>query len=58
MQDRCQKARSLKQTLMICSTVRSYIRIISDRPRTDFDRAKIKLTSHFDRRPIRRHSEP
>ena len=25
---------------------------ISDRSKTDFDRAKIKLTGHFDRRPI------
>ena len=33
---------------MICSAVRSYMRI-SDQSRTDFDRAKIKLTSHFDR---------
>ena len=28
---------------------------ISERSRTDFDRAKIKLTGHFDRRPISRY---
>ena len=31
---------------------------ISDRSKTDFDRAKIKLTGHFDRRPISRYIEP
>ena len=31
---------------------------ISDRSKTDFDRAKIKLTGHFDRRPIGRYIEP
>ena len=31
---------------------------INDRSKTDFDRAKIKLTGHFDRRPaIIRHRE-
>ncbi len=46
-----------KQILMICSTICSYTRI-SDRSRTDFDRAKIKLTGHFDRRTIGRCFEP
>ncbi len=31
---------------------------ISDRSRTDFDRAKIKLTGHFDHGPIGRYFEP
>jgi hypothetical protein len=31
---------------------------ISDRSKTDFDRAKIKWTGHFDRRPISRYIEP
>jgi hypothetical protein len=31
---------------------------ISDRSRTDFERAKIKLTVHFDHRPIHRYFEP
>ena len=31
---------------------------INDRSKTDFDRAKIKLTGHFDRRPIGRYFEP
>ncbi len=31
---------------------------ISDQSRTHFDRAKIKLTGHFDRRPIGRYFEP
>ena len=31
---------------------------ISERSRTDFDKAKIKLTGHFDRRPISRYFEP
>ena len=31
---------------------------INDRSKTDFDRAKIKLTGHFDRRPTGRYIEP
>ena len=31
---------------------------IIERSRTDFDRAKIKLTDHFDRRPVGRFFEP
>ena len=31
---------------------------INDRSKTDFDRAKIKLTGHFDRRPTGRYFEP
>ena len=31
---------------------------ISDRSRTDFDTAKIKLTGHFDRRPVGRYPQP
>ena len=31
---------------------------INDRSKTEFDRAKIKLTGHFDRRPTRRYFEP
>ncbi len=31
---------------------------ISDRSGTDFDTAKIKLTGHFDRRPVGRYFEP
>ena len=30
---------------------------INDRSKTDFDRAKIKLTGHFDRRPTGRYFE-
>ena len=30
----------------------------NDRSKTDFDRAKIKLTGHFDRRPTGRYFEP
>ncbi len=47
-----------KQIRMICSIVRIPYMRISDRSRTDFDRAKIKLTGHFDRRPISRYFEP
>ena len=31
---------------------------INDQSKTDFDRAKIKLTGHFDRRPTGRYFEP
>ena len=31
---------------------------INDRSKTDFDRAKIKLTGHFDPRPTGRYFEP
>ena len=31
---------------------------INDRSKTDFDRAKIKLTGHFDWRPTGRYFEP
>ena len=31
---------------------------INDRSKTDFDRAKIKLTGHFDLRPTGRYFEP
>ena len=31
---------------------------INDRSKPDFDRAKIKLTGHFDRRPTGRYFEP
>ena len=31
---------------------------INDRSQTDFDRAKIKLIGHFDRRPTGRYFEP
>ena len=31
---------------------------VNDRSKTDFDRAKIKLTGHFDRRPTGRYFEP
>ena len=31
---------------------------INDWSKTDFDRAKIKLTGHFDRRPTGRYFEP
>ena len=31
---------------------------IDDLSKTDFDRAKIKLTGHFDRRPTGRYFEP
>ena len=31
---------------------------INDRSKSDFDRAKIKLTGHFDRRPTGRYFEP
>ena len=34
-----------------------YMRV-NDRSKTDFDRAKIKLTGHFDRRPTDRYFEP
>ena len=31
---------------------------VNDRSKRDFDRAKIKLTGHFDRRPTGRYFEP
>ena len=31
---------------------------INELSKTDFDRAKIKLTGHFDRRPTGRYFEP
>ena len=31
---------------------------INELSKTDFDRAKIKLTGHFDRRPTSRYFEP
>ena len=37
--------------LIVCFTVSVSVSI-NDRSKTDFDRAKIKLTGHFDRRPI------
>jgi hypothetical protein len=45
--------------IIVCFTVSASVSNINDRSKTDFERAKIKLTGHFDRRLyISRYFEP
>ena len=48
---------SRNKFVIISFTVSACMRI-NDRSKTDFDRAKIRLTGHFDRRPTGRYFEP
>ena len=49
---------SRNKFVIICFTVSVCVMRINDRSKTDFDRAKIKVTGHFDRRPTGRYFEP